>query len=125
MPQDLAEHRCINLRLPTAGGLYAWELEKGARDLRVRVDGQLVFNNPQMIVRAALDGLGLACVLEDLVADQVAEWQPRAGAGRLVSALRGISPLLSQPAAALGGVRAPGRSATLPTRSSARPPSLD
>jgi DNA-binding transcriptional LysR family regulator len=72
-PQDLAEHRCINLRLPTAGGLYAWELEKGARELRVRVDGQLVFNNPQMVVRAATDGLGLGCVLEDLVADQIAD----------------------------------------------------
>ena len=71
-PQDLAEHRCINLRLPTAGGLYAWELEKGSRGLRVRVDGQLIFNNPRMVVRAALDGLGLACVIEDLVADDLA-----------------------------------------------------
>ena len=70
-PQDLAEHRCINLRLPTAGGLYAWELEKGPRALHVRVDGQLVFNNPRMVVRAAVDGLGLACVLEDLVADEL------------------------------------------------------
>lgn len=72
LPEDLAEHRCINLRLPTAGGLYAWELEKSSRELHVRVDGQLVFNNARMMVRAALDGLGLACVLEDLVADQLA-----------------------------------------------------
>ncbi len=71
-PQDLADHRCINLRLPTAGGLYAWELEKGSRDLHVRVDGQLIFNNSRMIVRAAVDGLGLACVLEDLVAEALA-----------------------------------------------------
>jgi DNA-binding transcriptional LysR family regulator len=64
-PQDLASHQCINLRLPTAGGLYAWELGKGGRELRVRVEGQLVFNNVPMIMRAAVAGFGLACVLED------------------------------------------------------------
>ncbi len=79
-PQDLAEHRCINIRLPTAGGLYAWELEKGSRDLHVRVEGQLVFNNSRMVVLAATDGLGLACVLEDMVADQIAS-------GRLIRVL--------------------------------------
>ncbi|MDR3522073.1 MAG: LysR family transcriptional regulator [Acidocella sp.] len=71
-PQDLAQHHCINLRLPTAGGLYVWELQKGARELHVRVDGQLIFNNPRMVVRAALDGMGLACVLEDLVTADIA-----------------------------------------------------
>jgi DNA-binding transcriptional LysR family regulator len=70
-PQELSEHRCVNLRLPTAGGLYAWELGKGTRELRVRVDGQLIFNNPRMVVRAALDGLGVACVLEDLVEEHL------------------------------------------------------
>ena len=79
-PADLADHRCINIRMPTAGGLYAWEFEKGARELRVRVDGQLVFNSSRMVVRAALDGLGLACVMEDLVADEMAD-------GRLVRVL--------------------------------------
>src|SRR5271167_1228400 len=64
-PQDLAHHRCINLRLPTTGGLYAWELEMGGRELRVRVEGQLAFNNVPMILRAATAGFGLACVLED------------------------------------------------------------
>ena len=44
-PQDLTAHACINLRLPTLGGLYAWEFEKGGRELNVRVDGQLVFND--------------------------------------------------------------------------------
>ncbi|MGI4951714.1 MAG: LysR family transcriptional regulator [Janthinobacterium lividum] len=72
-PQDLAEHQCINLRLPTLGSLYAWELEKAGRELRVRVDGQLAFNNVPMILRAAAAGFGLACVLEDYVTARVAE----------------------------------------------------
>jgi DNA-binding transcriptional LysR family regulator len=84
-PQDLAQHRCINLRLPTAGGLYAWELEKGGRALRVRVDGQLAFNNVPMILRAATAGFGLACVLEDQVKAPVA-------AGSLVRVLEGWCP---------------------------------
>ncbi len=58
-PQDLTEHNCINLRLPTRGGLYAWELEKGRRELRVRVDGQLIFNSAGPMVKAALAGLGI------------------------------------------------------------------
>jgi DNA-binding transcriptional LysR family regulator len=72
-PQELAEHQCINLRLPTLGGLYAWELEKDGRELKVRVEGQLAFNNVPMILRAATAGFGLACVLEDHVSTQVAE----------------------------------------------------
>jgi DNA-binding transcriptional LysR family regulator len=52
-----------NLRLPTAGGLYTWELEKAGRALRVRVEGQFAFNNVPMILRAATAGFGLACVL--------------------------------------------------------------
>src|SRR5580692_1792315 len=57
-PQDLTTHNCINLRLPTHGGLYAWEFEKGKRDLRVRVDGQLVFNGTTQMLNAALAGFG-------------------------------------------------------------------
>jgi DNA-binding transcriptional LysR family regulator len=71
-PQELAEHQCINLRQPTAGGFYAWELEKDGRELRVRVEGQLAFNNTPMMLRAATAGFGLACVLEDQVATHVA-----------------------------------------------------
>ena len=70
-PHDLSTHRCINLRFRTAGGLYAWELEKGSRKVQARVEGQLVFNNSRMVVRAALDGLGLSCVLENIVAKHV------------------------------------------------------
>ncbi len=72
-PQDLAHHRCINMRLPTAGGLYAWEFEKKERELRVRVEGQLAFNNTGLIMRATLSGMGLACVMTDHVEAHIAE----------------------------------------------------
>jgi DNA-binding transcriptional LysR family regulator len=84
-PQDLAGHRCIKLRLPTAGGFYAWELEKDRREVRVRVEGQLAFNNVPMIVRAAEDGLGLGFVMEDQVTNQLAD-------GRLVRILEDWCP---------------------------------
>jgi DNA-binding transcriptional LysR family regulator len=76
-PQDLNEHQCINLRLLTAGGIYGWELEHEGREVRVRVDGQLIFNNTAMIVQAALVGFGLGFVMEDQVVGHIA-------AGRLV-----------------------------------------
>jgi len=59
-PADLTQHNCINLRLPTYGGLYAWEFERGGREINVRVDGQLVFNNSRQILEAALAGFGVA-----------------------------------------------------------------
>src|SRR4051812_36249650 len=65
--QDLTAHNCINLRLPTHGGLYAWEFEKGGRELRVRVEGQLVFNETALMLDAALAGFGLAYLPEDQV----------------------------------------------------------
>lgn len=73
VPQDLTGHNCINLRLPTYGGLYAWEMEKAGRELKVRVDGQLIFNNINQILDATLDGFGLACVPEDMVQAHIAE----------------------------------------------------
>jgi DNA-binding transcriptional LysR family regulator len=72
-PQDLTRHRCINLRLPTYGGLYAWEFAKGGRRLNVHVEGQLVFTRSAATLQAALDGFGLACVPEDMIAPHVAE----------------------------------------------------
>ena len=66
-PQDLTGHNCINLRLPTYGGLYAWEFAKGGRELRVRVEGQFVLDGTNPMLNAALTGLGLAYVPEDLV----------------------------------------------------------
>lgn len=76
-PQDLADHECINLRLPTHGGLYAWELRKGEQRLNVRVEGQLVLNGVYQILNAALAGLGLAYVPEDMVRTHLAEGRLR------------------------------------------------
>ncbi|MCW2244281.1 LysR family transcriptional regulator [Azospirillum canadense] len=81
-PQDLIAHNCINLRLPTYGGLMPWEFEKGGREVKVRVDGQLVLNNASRILGAALGGFGLAYVPEDLAA-------PYVDTGRLTRVLEG------------------------------------
>ncbi len=72
-PRELISHNCINLRLPTRGGLYAWELEKGKRKLNVRVEGQLIFNATTQMLNAALAGFGLAYVPEDLARPHVAK----------------------------------------------------
>jgi DNA-binding transcriptional LysR family regulator len=79
-PQDLTEHACINLRLPTYGGLYTWDLRKDGRELKVRVNGRVVFNAVAMMRHAALEGLGLAYLPEDLVEAAIQE-------GRLVRVL--------------------------------------
>jgi DNA-binding transcriptional LysR family regulator len=72
-PQDLIAHNCINLRLPTYGGLYVWEFERNRRELNIRVEGQCVFNNTAMRLNAALAGFGLAYLPEDLVQNHIAE----------------------------------------------------
>lgn len=84
-PQDLIGHACINLRLSTHGGLYAWEFEKGGRELKVRVEGQLIFNGTFPMLNAALAGFGLAYVPEDLVRPHIAK-------GRLKRALEDWCP---------------------------------
>lgn len=70
-PHDLTAHDCINLRLPTHGGIYAWEFEKDGRELKVRVEGQLVFSNLGLRLNAALAGLGLAYLPEDRVQQHI------------------------------------------------------
>jgi DNA-binding transcriptional LysR family regulator len=84
-PQDLVGHSCINLRLPTRGGLWAWEFERDGREINVRVDGQLVFNGIYPVLNAALDGFGLAYVPEDIA-------QPHLASGRLERVLEDWSP---------------------------------
>ena len=85
VPQDLTQHRCINLRLPTHGGLYAWEFEKDGQAMNVRVEGQAVFNNTFLILQAALDGMGLAYLPMDVAA-------PHIETGRLVQVLQAWCP---------------------------------
>lgn len=79
-PRDLVRHNCIAIRLPTYGGLFPWEFEKKGEELKVRIEGQLVFNNIAMRLDAALKGLGLAYMPEDLVKTHVKE-------GRLIRVL--------------------------------------
>ena len=72
-PHDLTQHVCINLRLPTLGGFYVWEFEKNGRPLNVRVEGQFICNDIPMIVYAAANGLGLACLPNDQSAKMMEE----------------------------------------------------
>jgi DNA-binding transcriptional LysR family regulator len=85
-PQDLTEFPCINLHLASYGGLYAWQLEKGKREVQVRVDGQLNFNGILQVVDAAVAGFGLAFIPEDLA-------EPHVRAGNLEYLLRDWSPI--------------------------------
>lgn len=84
-PGELVSHICINHRQARSGGLYAWEFEKGGRELRVRVDGQLTFNTSYAMIDAALSGYGIAYLPEDLV-------QASIESGRLVQVLDDWSP---------------------------------
>jgi DNA-binding transcriptional LysR family regulator len=84
-PHELTAHDCVNLRLPTLGGLYAWEFEKAGRALNVRVDGRLVFNDSHAALAAAVAGFGLAFVMEDQVRAHLAD-------GRLVRVLADWTP---------------------------------
>jgi len=87
-PYDLTAHSCINLRLPTSGGLWSWPFVKAGRELRVRAEGPLAFNAVSLILKTALAGLGLAYLPEDVVQEHVA-------AGRLVRVLADWSPLMT------------------------------
>ena len=85
VPQDLTTHNCINIRLPTYGGLFPWDLEQNGRELNVRVEGQLIFNNIGLWLASALQGLGLAYMPEDQVLPYLAE-------GRLIRVLEDWCP---------------------------------
>lgn len=85
-PQDLIGHNCINMRHESSGSLYAWEFEKNGKALRVRVDGQVTFNNSYAMIDAAVSGLGIAYVPENIA-------QARIGAGELELVLDDWSPM--------------------------------
>ncbi|HEX4407837.1 MAG TPA: LysR family transcriptional regulator [Xanthobacteraceae bacterium] len=87
-PQDLIDHNCINLRLPTHGSLYAWEFEKNGRELKVRVEGQLTFNTTAQMLSGVLAGLGLTYIPEGLA-------QPHLAKGRLKQVLADWCPPFS------------------------------
>ncbi len=87
-PQELGEHRCINIRLPTYGGLYAWEFERNGRAQRVRVDGQLTFNGIFQVQEAALAGFGIAYLLESQIRNHL-------DSGELEAVLEDWSPAFS------------------------------
>ena len=105
-PGELTQHDCINIRLPTYGGLLVWDFEKDGQSLNVRTDGQLIFNSSTPRLRAALAGFGLAFLPEDVALEHVARRASGPGARRLVPALLGLPHLLSQPAPVLACVRA-------------------
>lgn len=84
-PRELLNHRCINLRLPTLGGFYAWEFEEDGRELKVRVNGQLGFNTIDQVLDAAEAGFGIAYTTEDEVFKRMRK-------GRLVRILEEFSP---------------------------------
>jgi DNA-binding transcriptional LysR family regulator len=84
-PQDLLKHNCITLRLASSGGLYAWELRQGTRDVQAKVSGQASFTSVYQMLGAALSGTGLAFVTADVA-------EPHVRAGRLVSVMEDWCP---------------------------------
>ncbi|BDH45926.1 LysR family transcriptional regulator [Salmonella enterica subsp. enterica serovar Choleraesuis] len=74
-PADLQHHQCVNMRLPTLGGLLPWEFAKEGKELRVRVEGQLTINALRHRIEAARAGMGLIYVPENTVTDDIASGQ--------------------------------------------------
>ena len=72
-PHDLTRHRCMNVRLRTTGGLYAWEFEKDGHELNVRVDGPFIFTDESLAMQAAIEGHGLAMVWDDVALPAISE----------------------------------------------------
>ncbi len=103
-PQELTDHDCVNLRLPTSGSLYAWEFEKDGREFSVRVDGPLTLNNIAPAIDAALDGVGLTYAPKDLIRRHVENGRLQEVLEDLVSDLPRLPSLLPQSAKPLACV---------------------
>ncbi|MBY0530441.1 MAG: LysR family transcriptional regulator [Xanthobacteraceae bacterium] len=84
-PKELIRHKCINFRFPTSGGIYAWEFEEKGREFKVRVDGQLTFNNTFNSLEAVIDGFGLAYLPEEVIL-------PYVKSGKIIRVLQKFSP---------------------------------
>jgi DNA-binding transcriptional LysR family regulator len=78
--KDLAHHDCVNYHMKSAGAPYAWQFEEDGRDVEIRVNGSFVVNDLDMMLSAALAGMGLIYGFEDYVADHLRS-------GRLVRVL--------------------------------------
>ena len=74
-PQDLSDHDCIGLRLPTHGGLMGWEFTHQGRSVTTNVKGRLVFNSSALVLEASLAGHGLAWLPENVVSEHIQSGQ--------------------------------------------------
>jgi DNA-binding transcriptional LysR family regulator len=84
-PRDLTAHHCLRYRMGASGSVYRWEFEKRGKPVTVSVSGPVIFTDVELMRGAALDGVGLAFLLEDHVADDLAS-------GRLVRVLEDWCP---------------------------------
>ncbi len=71
-PHDLPHHRAVNLRMRSGGGIYAWEMERDGHEVRVPMEGTLIFDDPEMVLKGAIAGFGLAVAMEDVAAPYLA-----------------------------------------------------
>jgi DNA-binding transcriptional LysR family regulator len=84
MPEDLARHSCVQYRVAD-GGMFKWPFERSGKSQRISVDGRIMVNDPDLAVRAAVDGLGIAYTVEALA-------EPFLRSGQLVQVLGSWSP---------------------------------
>ena len=112
-PMTLRSTNASTCACAPLGGFYAWEFEKGGRELKVRVEGQVAFNDERLIIKAARAGLGLAYVFGDTVEAELAERSADPRARRLDAALRRLSSLLPEPPPAIASLRFAGRSPSI------------